>query len=273
MLPFFLLTLYRGHGTVVATVKGADYLIASVTGMVEKVNKLISVQPSTTRYSPEIGDIVVGRVAEVADKRWKLDINARQNASLLLSSVNLPGGQRRRTEADSLQMREFLVEGDLVSAEVQKTMSDRSVSLHTRSLKYGKLEYGSLIMVPAFLIKRSKVHFHTVAELGIDILIGHNGYIWICSTPSEEELEYRRQQLENESGSLGVIPPKVVVDDGMRESIARVRNSIEVLSRARKLVYLDSILHVYNLSVQMNMSCSNMLNPKFLQLLSSSSNN
>lgn len=87
------------------------------------------------RYTPESGDVVVGRVTEVcppsidlssqrcsfqflftvelpwrlsarfsldqtvetirmqvAPKRWKLDINSRQDATLMLSAVNLPGG-------------------------------------------------------------------------------------------------------------------------------------------------------------------------------------
>jgi len=29
---------------------------------------------------------------QVAGKRWKVDLNSRQEASLLLSAVNLPGG-------------------------------------------------------------------------------------------------------------------------------------------------------------------------------------
>jgi len=44
------------------------------------------------RFTGEIGDVVVGRITEVAQKRWKVDINSRQDAVLLLSSVNLPGG-------------------------------------------------------------------------------------------------------------------------------------------------------------------------------------
>ena len=44
-------------------------------------------------------------------------------------------------------MRKYLVEGDLVSAEVQNIYNDGSLSLHTRSLKYGKLGQGCLIKV------------------------------------------------------------------------------------------------------------------------------
>jgi len=273
LISLITLNYHRGHGTVVTKIEKNEYLIASVTGMVEKVNKLITVRPSTSRYSPEIGDIVVGRIVEVADKRWKLDINARQNAGLLISSVNLPGGQRRRTEADSLQMRTFLSEGDLVSAEVQKLMSDRSVSLHTRSLKYGKLGLGVLVCVPASLIKRSKIHFHTLDSLNIDVLIGHNGYIWICPTPTEEEKEFKRMQLESDStDTSSLTPPEVEIDMDKRESIARLRNSVDLLGKARKLVYIDSILHVYNASVQMNLPCSKMFENRHVQALTANAN-
>jgi exosome complex component RRP4 len=39
--------------------------LSSVTGAVERVNKLLSVRPLKTRYTAEIGDIVVGRITEV----------------------------------------------------------------------------------------------------------------------------------------------------------------------------------------------------------------
>eukprot|EP00854_Cymbomonas_tetramitiformis_P013916 gene13916-16449_t len=91
------------------------------------------------RYSAECGDVVVGRVSEIAQKRWKVDINSKQNAALLLSAVNLPGGvQRRRTNVDELNMRSVFEEGDAISAEVQQLMGDGQVALHTRNLKYGK---------------------------------------------------------------------------------------------------------------------------------------
>jgi exosome complex component RRP4 len=36
-------------------------------------------------------------------------------------------------------MRQYLKEGDLVSAEVQNIFGDGALSLHTRSMKYGKV--------------------------------------------------------------------------------------------------------------------------------------
>ncbi|KAJ2758875.1 Exosome complex component rrp4, partial [Coemansia sp. BCRC 34490] len=111
----------RGHGTFVENTA----IYSSVAGAVERINKLVSVRPLKQRYGGEIGDIIVGRITEVAAKRWRVDVNSRQDGVLLLSSINLPGGiQRRKSESDELQMRSFFAEGDLVFAEVQSYFAD-----------------------------------------------------------------------------------------------------------------------------------------------------
>ncbi len=102
----------------------------------QRTNKLISVTrpaPLKSKYQCEIGDVVVGRITEVQQRRWKVELNARLDAALLLSNVNLMGGElRRRSEQDELAMRKYLVEGDLISAEVQNLYNDGSCTLHTR---------------------------------------------------------------------------------------------------------------------------------------------
>ena len=44
------------------------------------------------RYQGEVGDVVVGRITEVAQKRWKVDVNSKQEGILQLASIHLPGG-------------------------------------------------------------------------------------------------------------------------------------------------------------------------------------
>jgi exosome complex component RRP4 len=83
-----------------------------------------------------MGDVVVGRIREVGSKRWRVDVGGRLDAALLLSSINLEGGdQRRRTQEDQLAMRNFFAEGDLLSAEVHSVFADGGLSLHARSLR------------------------------------------------------------------------------------------------------------------------------------------
>ncbi|KAF1741863.1 hypothetical protein MXB_216 [Myxobolus squamalis] len=75
------------------TYTNGSSIFSSVFGYSEQIDKLICVNPIKSRYQPEIGDVIVGRILEVTYKRWIVDIGAKQNAVLLLSSVNLPGGE------------------------------------------------------------------------------------------------------------------------------------------------------------------------------------
>lgn len=163
-----------------------DTIKSSVAGVMVQVNKLITVKALKGRYVGEIGDVVVARVTEVQEKRWKVDTNSRLDSMLLLSSVNLPGGElRRRGVEDEKQMRKYLQEGDLISAEVQNVHSDGTLSLHTRSLKYGKLAQGILVKVFPSLIQRRKTHFHNL-PCGASIILGNNGFIWISPMMNSE---------------------------------------------------------------------------------------
>ena len=69
------------------------HIKSSVAGVVQQVNKLISVKSFKGRYTGEIGDVIVGRITEVQKKRWKVDTYSRLDSSLLLSSINLLGGE------------------------------------------------------------------------------------------------------------------------------------------------------------------------------------
>ncbi|KAL7421528.1 Exosome complex component rrp4 [Cryptotrichosporon argae] len=180
----------RGHGTYVED----DNVVSSVAGTVERVNKLVSVQPLSSRYTPQVGDLVIGRIAEVGPSRWRVDTGARQDAVLMLSSVNLPGGvQRRKIESDALKMREFLAEGDLLVAEVQSFFGDGATSLHTRSLRYGKLRNGLLVTVAPRLVRRLKSHFIHVpppcGPSGVDVVLGLNGWVWVSLGTGEAQRE------------------------------------------------------------------------------------
>ncbi|OBA23912.1 hypothetical protein METBIDRAFT_30279 [Metschnikowia bicuspidata var. bicuspidata NRRL YB-4993] len=173
-------TWMKGHGTYFLD----NQTFSSVAGNVSRVNRLLSVIPLRGRYEAETGDHVVGRITEVGQKRWKVDIGCKQDAVLMLGSVNLPGGVlRRKSESDELQMRNFLKEGDLLNAEVQSVFSNGMASLHTRSLKYGKLRNGIFLKVPSSLIIKQKNHTYNLPG-NVSIILGVNGYIWLSKTSS-----------------------------------------------------------------------------------------
>lgn len=236
----------RGHGTYV---DDENTLRASVAGVLEKVNKLISVRPLKARYQGEIGDVVVGRITEVQQKRWKVDTNSKLDSVLLLSSVNLPGGElRRRSAEDEQTMRRYLQEGDLICAEVQSTFVDGSLSLHTRVLKYGKLSQGIMLKVPPALIKRKKTHFHNL-ENGASLILGNNGYVWIGANTRDTD--------KSEGGftqDLSRVP------EDNREVCARLRNCVLILAQHNMKLTDTSITYAYEES--MKYKVSNLLQPE-----------
>ncbi|KAI8086741.1 uncharacterized protein BX664DRAFT_282892 [Halteromyces radiatus] len=250
----------RGHGTY-AEEDGGPAVISSVAGTVERVNKLLSVRPMKSRYTPEIGDIVVGRITEVAMKRWKLDVNGRQDAMLLLSSVSLPGGvQRRKTESDELQMRQFFAEGDVLVAEVQSFYSDGTMGLHTRGFKFCKLRNGSFLCVPPVLVQRCKSQFHTL-PCGVDIILGLNGYIWVNK---------KLQGLSNvatDDFDTSVVYSSVndPITEEERSDIARVVNCIAAL--AKQYMYINDTIVVYTYEASLEYSVKELLDLNVIEAI------
>ncbi|PSR97703.1 hypothetical protein BD289DRAFT_425553 [Coniella lustricola] len=182
----------RGHGTYTVPTDDTTSIVSSLAGLITRTNKLISVRPLRARYTPEVGDLVVGRIVEVQTKRWRVDVGSTQLAGLPLSAINLPGGiQRRRTETDELAIRSFFAEGDLLVAEVQQIYPDGGAVLHTRSLKYGKLRNGVFLAVSGTGggggVVRSRRQVWTMEVGGaaaasaakVDVVLGVNGYVWI----------------------------------------------------------------------------------------------
>ena len=233
-----------------------------MAGTVQKTNKLLSVRPIRARYTPEIGDLVVGRIVEVQTRRWKVDLSAPLLANLPLSAINLPGGiLRKRTTTDELQIRTFFSEGDLLVAEVQTVQGDGAASLHTRSLKYGKLRNGLFLAVSGtgggggVLRSRRQVWTVSTAHGGgeVDVILGVNGYIWICqhaaSEPASSQVSITRMEesvtdavYSNQNDEIG---PQT------RREMARLSGCIRALTEGGVRVDENIITKAYEASLEL----------------------
>jgi len=254
----------RGHGTYLQKDEnGKVQLRASVTGTVVRVNKLISVEAVALHtYSGQVGDLVVGRVVSIGNARWNVDLGGNVTAALPLSGVHLPGSvQRVRTAADALEMRSHLREGDLVSAEAHKILStSNSLMLHTRSVRYGKLENGVVVSVPAKLIPRRKTHYTTICDNKFQILLGCNGMIWMQRNISSSEDSASASHIHNISAgqhelaeaeekrrSKHAETPYLLED---RRNLARLRCAVECLRQTLSEITPEAVEEVYNKSLQ-----------------------
>ncbi|OEU14315.1 hypothetical protein FRACYDRAFT_188261 [Fragilariopsis cylindrus CCMP1102] len=273
----------RGHGTYVesSSNKGnEERLISSVCGIIHRVNKLITVIPyNESIYKGNVGDLVIGRISSVSSSRWTVIISnssCMKDAQLPLSGVHLPGGvQRLRTKQDSLNMSTFLNIGDLICSEVHKVQQNDggSLSLHTRSHKYTKLENGILVKVPSCLIARRKSHILSMINNKIDVLWGVNGNIWLqranttssASASASDTIADLQEKMRLEHSTTPISLE-------IRCILARLRNSIECLRIVHTMCTPENTESVYCKSLQLETTMhttqiANMLLPENIILL------
>ncbi|KAF2965677.1 hypothetical protein GQX73_g7883 [Xylaria multiplex] len=259
----------RGHGTY--TTLEPPAIVSSVAGTLAKTNKLLSVRPLRARYTPEIGDLLVGRIVEVQSRRWRVDVGAALLAQLPLSAINLPGGiQRRRTETDELQIRTFFSEGELLVAEVQQLYGDGGAVLHTRSLKYGKLRNGLFMAVSGTgggggVVRARRQAFAMDINVGggaaddaekIDVILGVNGYIWISKHiegegPAAETSGPAITRVEESVGLNVYSSQNDEIPVATMREIARVRGVIEALVEHGLRVDEDMVVRGYQEAVEL----------------------
>lgn len=261
----------RGYNTVsgkdpcdsALSVEGTGEIIAAVNGLVEITDRVVSVKGRLSRYMPEIGDIIVGRITEVAGNKWLVDINSSQSGIMLLSNVTEPGGMlRRRERGDELSMRQLFDQSDLVVAEVQRVSAEGVASLHTRAAeKYGKLvSFGRLVSVNPSLIKRSKHQFVSLPQYQCTLIIGINGNVWVswqkaaqpCCDGGEDSLkDHRREELDNDA----------------RHNIARISNCLVALNTAGVQIFPNTIEAAVEASLAAGWSSFDILLPANLETL------
>lgn len=263
-----LITAHSGHGTYTSPTHPT--ILSSVAGTLLKTNKLLSIRPLRARYTPEIGDLVVGRIVEVQTKRWKVDLSAPLLAHLPLSAINLPGGiLRKRTSTDELAIRTFFGEGDLLVAEVQSVYQDGAASLHTRSLKYGKLRNGVFLSVSGTGgggggVVRSRRQVWTVQTANgggeVDVVLGVNGYIWICKHVGGELVEGKGgrdmgigmgvNNLEEKIGEGMYENTNESIEEETRREIARLSGCVRALVKGGCRVDEEMVMRAYEASLE-----------------------
>ncbi|CAG9460420.1 unnamed protein product [Pedinophyceae sp. YPF-701] len=250
--------LMPGKGTMRAD-DGA--LVPTLCGVLERVNKLVTVRPLRSRYTAQSGDVVVGRVVEVSGKRWKVDIRSTQEAVLQLSSVHIPGdAQRRHTIEDELAMRTILREGDLVSAEVQSAFRDGTIALQTRSKKFGLLVGGQLVHIPPALAKPQKTHITSIgAPASVDVVQGLNGTIFVAP--------HRPQDDDDEEEDMAFRRPAPAATAEEHERVARTCAAVAALALAGVMVHPAPILAAYSASVDQGVAVPDMTQPPFVHMV------
>lgn len=160
----------HGHGIIKKDNLLFEKYIVTSFGTISKINKLVLLNPIfRTKYKPAIGDMIIGVIEKVGNKRWFLDINSIK--CILNTSAIIQPSSDIKTD---IIMRDHLNIGDIIICEVQKI--GKSISVHTHQQNYGKRE-GILLRVPVFMIINSFI-FESIKK-DFKVIIGLNGLILI----------------------------------------------------------------------------------------------
>jgi exosome complex component RRP4 len=162
-------------------------------------------------------------------------------------------------------MRQYFQEGDLLVAEVQQIgSSDGAATLHTRSLKYGKLRNGVFLAVSGSSgagVVRSRRQVWTVPSANgggeVDIALGVNGYIWLskhAEARDDGQTEGRKAGIsisnldEAVSNSIYSSQNDEIAMETRRE-IARLAGCIKILAQEGVKVDEETVTKAYDASL------------------------
>lgn len=135
--------------------------------------------------------------------------------------------------------------------------------LHTRSTKYGRLTQGRVVRVPAELVRRQRHHFQQLENVGVDIILGCNGLVWV--TPHAEQAQQAAVGSSgNGEGQQGErLEPTAV----QREAVARVSQGVLALARLGLALQGASIARVVQQSLDQRVEPKFMLEADFLSAI------
>jgi exosome complex component RRP4 len=145
--------------------------------------------------------------------------------------------------------------------EVQGLHQDGGATLHTRSLKYGKLRNGMFVRVSGtgggggVVRSRRQVWTFDAANGGgkIGVILGVNGYIWISKhveSQNEGEAEASITRIEESTTSKAYSSQNDEIGPETRREIARIKGVISCLVEAGLRVDEDMVMEGYKAAVE-----------------------
>jgi exosome complex component RRP4 len=155
------------------------------------------------------------------------------------------------------------------SVQIQQLhKKDQSISLSMRGSKFRKLRKGRLVVVPASCIRRKSSHFVDVAEAGIQLITGCNGWLWIGVTdPAAAAPVAATGRARPFGGVTGLREEDEHDFEASAEqwaAVARYAAAAQALAQLRLPVFAGVLQEVVEHSVRRGVRCPDMLGMDFL---------
>ena len=184
-------------------IEGEDYLPGDSTekrdgkiyatryGLAEEQNNLIKVISLSGSYNPRRGNTVIGKVTNLTQNGWIVNIGSAENAFLSVAEVP------RYVNKDALD--EVLDVGEMVTAKIW-SISKRGIDISTKSRGLGKIQEGMIFKVnpnkvPRIIGKEGSMINLIKENTGCTITVAQNGFVLIKGPTIDDELFAKRAVL------------------------------------------------------------------------------
>jgi len=192
-------------------------IYSSLLGLLDEKKGFIRVIPFTRKYIPKAGDFVIGKIIDIQFASWEVDINSPYRAMLNIEDF------REDLKPGQVDLSKFLSIGDVIFAVVKEITPSRRIYLSMRMNNSTVLRRGRLVEVtpskiPRVIGKKKSMLLMIKREIGIKILVGQNGRIWLDGTQDKINLAVKvLRKIEKEAHTSGLT-------DRVKEMIRRERD-------------------------------------------------
>lgn len=208
------------------TYKENGKIHATRVGLVDYENRKVYVVALKAFYVPSVGDLVIGKVIEVALGAWLIDIKAPYPAVLRASDALDRPFKPQRNDLPSI-----LDVGDLVMAKIVAYDRTRDPLLTVREPGLGRVRRGRVVettptKIPRVIGRKGSMITMLKQETDCQITVGQNGVILVRGkSPEDEQLAVMAiRKIEQEAHTSGLT-------DRVTEMIRNKKGSVKAVSK------------------------------------------
>jgi len=151
-------------------------------GLVRVKERMLSVVPLAGVYIPKPGDGIIGKIIDMQNMFWIVDINSPYDAILQLGEA-----VRDYVDIYKTDISVYFDIGDVIYAKVLNVTKSRNVSMTMADYRSKKLTGGRVMHITPSKVPRLIGKAGSMIELiknktGCQIVVGQNGIVWFRGT-------------------------------------------------------------------------------------------
>ncbi len=167
------------------TYRDEEKILSKVLGLANVKGRVIKVTPLSGPYLPTAGDIIIGKVQDIAFSGWRIRTGTAYTAMLSVKDASnrfIPKGEDLST---------ILAIGDYVVTKITNVTSQNLIDLTLREPGLFKINKGRVITVnpmkvPRLIGKRGSMIGMLKRYTQTSIVVGQNGFVMIAGKPEAE---------------------------------------------------------------------------------------